>query len=203
MSLHEVVRLPCPAASRLSRQWWERPNSRLSPELFLHLDDGSLSFVATPATLGHYLCLSAENGFRQTVAVYHVKQKSGPPPGPSGPHATPGPNFTLWMVKAPPKEAAFQDGDPLLAAQTPSYFKELVAVSVLLVLCLSALLAVLLYAVKQRWRSRTVPQQADVHARTPAEHDALRLGPEESKRNGHVRGALDAASNGHLPNTPI
>ncbi|XP_051926085.1 semaphorin-4A [Hippocampus zosterae] len=189
VSLHEVVRLACPAASRLSRQWWERPDSRLSPELFLRLDDGSLSFVATPATLGHYLCLSAENGFRQTLAVYHVKQKSGPP----GP---PGPDFTFWTAK----EAAFRDGEPLAAPRTPSYFKELVAVSVLLALCLSALLAILLRAVKRRWRGRTAPQRPDVHERTSAEGGALRSGPEESKRDGR---AFDAASNGHLPNTPI
>ncbi|XP_061616609.1 semaphorin-4A isoform X1 [Phyllopteryx taeniolatus] len=220
VSLHEVVRLPCPAASRLSRQSWERPNSRLSPELYLHLDDGSLSFVATPATLGHYLCLSAENGYRQAVAVYHVKQKSGTLPAPTparpkGPESALtaagqlGRNFTLWMVKAAPEEAAFRDGDPLMSAQTPSYLKELVAVSVLLALCLSALLVILLYVLKQRWRSRTVPQQVteDSDRRTPVEHEALRGGPAQSKRNGHVQGTLCngalAASNGHLPNTPI
>ncbi|XP_077363373.1 semaphorin-4A isoform X2 [Festucalex cinctus] len=213
VSLHEVVRLPCPAASRLSRQSWERPNSRLSPELYLHLDDGSLSFVATPATLGHYLCLSAENGFRQTMAVYHVKQKSGPPPSVPESRLTTtgqlGRNFTFWMVKAAPKEAAFQDGDSLLSAQSSSYLKELVAVSILFVLCLSVLLTILLYMVKQRWRSRTAPQQvaADSDRRTPTEHEALRVGPAQSQRNGHFQGSLSngalAASNGHLPNTPI
>nr|XP_061808885.1 semaphorin-4A-like [Nerophis lumbriciformis] len=220
VSLHEVVRLPCPAASRLSRQSWERPNSRLSPDLYLHLDDGSLSFVATPATLGHYLCLSAENGFRQTMAVYHVKQKSGPLPDPSParpqtPESTRttggqlGRNFTLWMVKAAPEEAAFQDGDPLMSTRTPSYLKELVVVSVLLVLCLSALITILLYVIKQRWHSRTAPQQlaANSDRRTPAEEEALRGSPAHSKRNGHgphtlSNGAL-SASNGHLPNTPI
>ncbi|XP_023281233.1 semaphorin-4B-like [Seriola lalandi dorsalis] len=35
VSLNEVVRLQCPAASRLSRQLWERPNSRLSSDLYL------------------------------------------------------------------------------------------------------------------------------------------------------------------------
>lgn len=78
VSLNEVVRLQCPAASRLSQQLWERPNSRLSSDLYLNLDDGSLSFVATPATLGHYLCLSIENGYQQTMAIYHVKQMSSP-----------------------------------------------------------------------------------------------------------------------------
>ncbi|XP_061122729.1 semaphorin-4A [Syngnathus typhle] len=209
VSLHEVVRLACPAASRLSRQSWERPNSRLSPELYLHLDDGSLSFVATPATLGHYLCLSAENGFRQTMAVYHVKQKSGPLPSPKGP-TQPGHNFSVWMMKAAPNEAVYQDGDSLLSSQTPSYLKELVAVSVLLVLCLSVLFTILLYVVRERWHSRTVPQQVVVDSgrRTPEEQEALQVGPAQSKRNGHVEGTLSngaalAASNGHLPNTPI
>ncbi|TMS18188.1 Semaphorin-4B [Larimichthys crocea] len=78
VSLNEVVWLQCPAASRLSQQLWERPNSRLSPDLYLHLEDGSLSFVATPTTLGHYICLSTENGYQQTIAIYHVKQKSSP-----------------------------------------------------------------------------------------------------------------------------
>ncbi|XP_047240488.1 semaphorin-4B isoform X3 [Girardinichthys multiradiatus] len=78
VSLNEVVRLHCPAASQLSKQLWVRPNSRLSSDLYLHLEDGSISFVATPATLGHYLCLSTENGYRQTMAIYHVKQKSNP-----------------------------------------------------------------------------------------------------------------------------
>ncbi|KAK1880134.1 Semaphorin-4A [Dissostichus eleginoides] len=78
VSLNEVVRLQCPAASLLSQQLWERPNSRLTPDLYLLLGDGSLSFVATPATLGPYLCLSTENGYQQTVAMYHVKQGSGP-----------------------------------------------------------------------------------------------------------------------------
>ncbi|XP_026156584.1 semaphorin-4A isoform X2 [Mastacembelus armatus] len=76
VSLNEVVRLQCPAVSRLSLQLWERPNSRLSSDLYLNLEDGSLSFVATPATLGHYLCLSTENGYQQIMAIYHVKQRN-------------------------------------------------------------------------------------------------------------------------------
>nr|XP_057903627.1 semaphorin-4A isoform X2 [Doryrhamphus excisus] len=255
VSLNEVVRLQCPAASRLSRQSWERPNSRLSSDLYLHLGDGSLSFVATPATLGHYLCLSTENGFQQTMAIYHVKQRSSPPPqtptnqgrpqthpSPTGWQARPkrteskqadptlasgdarttagqgGRNFTLWMVKTAPKEAAFPDGEPLRSGSTPCYLKELVVVSVLLVLCLSLLLTILLYGAKQRWRSRTAPQAPgtpcrDSDRRTPVEHEALRGNPCQSKRNGHIHhggqasgvlcnGAL-TGSNGHLPNTPI
>ncbi|KAM4631307.1 semaphorin-4A isoform 2-T2 [Polymixia lowei] len=80
VSLNEVVRLQCPEASRLAQRFWERPNSRLSSDLYLQLEDGSLRFVATPATVGHYLCLSTENGYQQTMAIYQVKQKSSPTP---------------------------------------------------------------------------------------------------------------------------
>ncbi|XP_061753393.1 semaphorin-4A isoform X1 [Nerophis ophidion] len=255
VSLNEVVRLQCPAASRLSRQSWERPNSRLSSDLYLHLEDGSLSFVATPATLGHYLCLSTENGFQQTMAIYHVKQKSShlpqTPTKRGWPQTLPSPteweartrrteskqaeptlmsghthvtagqlgsNFTLWMVKTAPKEAAFRDGEPLMSGSAPCYLKELVVVSILLVLCLSLLVSVMLYSAKQRWRSRTVPHAPgtpgqDPDRSSPVEHEVLRGSPSQRKCNGHMQhggaasgmlcnGAL-TGSNGHLPNTPI
>ncbi|XP_074469409.1 semaphorin-4A [Sebastes fasciatus] len=281
VSLNEVVRLQCPAASQLSQQLWERPNSRLSSDLYLHLEDGSLSFVATPATLGHYLCLSTENGYQQTMAVYHVKQKSSPvaqPPtsyawpqthlvpttkavaGPgSGPHASVGPkrtetrqgeteptlssrdaqlttrqrgrNVTLWTKGSGQKEAELRDGElrdeelrdgelrdgelrdgePLLSARGPCYLKELMVVSVLLVLCLSLLITMLLYVIRQRCRGRTAPQAGtptrDSDRRTPVEQEALRGSQFLSKRNGQASGpACNGAltgSNGHLPNTPI
>ncbi|KAM9737205.1 semaphorin-4A [Menidia menidia] len=89
VSLNEVVLLPCPASSRLSQQLWERPNSRLPPARYLQLPGGALSFLATPATLGHYLCLSVENGFRQTTAIYHVRQRTSTPPTPHKPDSPP------------------------------------------------------------------------------------------------------------------
>ncbi len=269
VSLNEVVRLQCPAASQLSQQVWERPNSRLSPDLYLHLEDGSLSFVATPTTLGHYLCLSTENGFQQTMAIYHVKQKSSPvaqsptsytrsqlhPVLPTQAAARPGPalhnpvgtwpkrtetrqgkteptlssrdtelttrqtgrNLTLWTKESLQKESGFRDGEPLLAARSPCYLKELVVVSILLVLCLSLLITILLYVIRQRCRSRTSPQAGpagrDSDRRSPVEQEALRENQFLSKRNGQAmqsgqasglvcNGAL-TGSNGHLPNTPI
>ncbi|XP_033982143.1 LOW QUALITY PROTEIN: semaphorin-4A [Trematomus bernacchii] len=244
VSLNEVVRLQCPAASLLSQQLWERPNSRLTPDLYLILGDGSLSFVATPATLGPYLCLSTENGYQQTVVIYHVKQGSGPvaqtpsshswpqnPPIPTteagarlrpsaGPERTetsrietePTPtsrNVSLWAEE--PKEAELWDRGPLQAAQGPCYLKELVVVSVLLVLSLSLLITMLLYVFRQRCRSRTAPQAGppsrDSDRRTPVEQEGLQGGQVLSKRNGQGRGfACNGAltgSNGHLPNTPI
>lgn len=264
VSLNEVVRLQCPAASRLSQQAWERPNSRLSSDLYLHLEDGSLSFVATPTTLGHYLCLSTENGYQQTMAIYHVKQKSSPlPQSPtshdwSQTHPIPttwavrhglhtsaghartetkqketeptlssnntqattrqlGINFTLWLEKSGRKEAEFRDGEPLLSGRGPCYIKELVIVSVLLVLCLSLLITILLYGNRQRCRTRTAPQaetpSRESDRRTPVEQEALRGGQFQNKRNGQAlhsgqasalvcNGAI-TGSNGHLPNTPI
>lgn len=256
ISLNEVVRLQCPPSSRLSRQQWERPNSRLSPDLYLHLEDGSLSFVATPTTLGHYLCLSEENGFQQTVAIYHVKQKSSntPPAPPSShpvtqtgagmrPRAGPilqvseGPQRTEPVTETEPTASSTDtpstqtDTDlppwtqesglrgtklwgegPLMGSRSPCYLKELVVVSVLLLLSVSLLLTMLLYTFRQRCRSRTSPHSATPprDRRSSVEHEALR-GP--GKRNGKAPHSGQAAglvcngaltgSNGHLPNTPI
>uniref|UniRef100_A0A673FDY7 Semaphorin-4A-like n=1 Tax=Sinocyclocheilus rhinocerous TaxID=307959 RepID=A0A673FDY7_9TELE len=92
VSLNEVVHLQCPGASHLAKRHWERLNSQLSPKIYIQSDDGGLSFVATPSTLGHYLCQAVENGYSQTLVVYHVKQKSSPtilPITPNRPHSTP------------------------------------------------------------------------------------------------------------------
>ncbi|CAN9504172.1 unnamed protein product [Ophioblennius macclurei] len=241
VSLNEVVRLHCPAVSRLSRQLWERPNSRLSTDLYLRMEDGGLMFVATPATLGHYLCRSMENGYQQTVAIYLVKQKSSPvsqtptsfswfpkrlvptravaEPGPGppfsegdAPHQTdsqptvtpraPKRNLSLWT-----------DGGSLLAPRGPCYLKELVVVSVLLVLCFSVLVTLVLYLVRLRVRTRTIPLVGsagrDTDRRTPVEQDALSGNKQQipSRFNGQAiepacNGTL-TGSNGHLPNIPI
>lgn len=92
VSLNEVVHLQCPEASHLAKRHWERLNSQLSPKFYIQPDNGSLSFVATPSTLGHYLCQAVENGYTQTLIVYHVKQKSNPTilaASPSRPQSTP------------------------------------------------------------------------------------------------------------------
>nr|XP_046273937.1 semaphorin-4A [Scatophagus argus]XP_046273938.1 semaphorin-4A [Scatophagus argus] len=271
VSLNEVVRLQCPAVSRLSQQLWERPNSRLSPDLYLHLEDGSLSFVATPTTLGHYLCLSTENGHQQTMAIYHVKQKSSPiaqtPSSYTWPQIHPihttqaasrlgpgvgqhtsvgtwpettetkqgeteptlssrdvevttgqlGRNLTVWPEESGQKESGFPNGEPWLSARGPCYLKELIVVSVLLVLCLSLLMTMLLYVIRQHCHSRTAPQAGtstrESDRRTPVEQETLRGNQFLSKRNGQAlhggqasglicNGEL-ASYNGHLPNTPI
>uniref|UniRef100_A0A8C7P7P3 Sema domain-containing protein n=1 Tax=Oncorhynchus mykiss TaxID=8022 RepID=A0A8C7P7P3_ONCMY len=184
VSLNEVVRLQCPEASSLAHRHWERPNSRLSPDLYLQLEDGSLHFLATPATLGHYLCLSTENGFHPT------------------PQAT----------------AMTTTREKLLLGQT--YLKELVVVSVLLACCVSILLTMTLYSVRQRCRSRTAPQAnapgRDSERGGPQEREALRGGQSpcsngmrngqmahNGQANGVVCNVTPRGSNGHLPNTPI
>ncbi|XP_014880988.1 uncharacterized protein LOC106942258 [Poecilia latipinna] len=244
VSLNDVVRLHCPAASQLSHQLWERPNSRLSSDLYLHLQDGSLSFVATPATLGHYLCLSTENGYRQTMAIYHVKQKSSPmaqtptsytrshtraQPTREGPKATESrpavtkPSLAIRNTPVTTRqldrnlETKFRDGNPLLSACCPSYLKELVVVSVLLVLCLSLLITVTLYVLRQQWRRQTAPGMGtpsrSSDRRTPEEQESLRENEFGSKANGQVpsgghasglvcnRNLTDSTQN--LPNTPF
>nr|XP_020480504.1 semaphorin-4A-like [Monopterus albus] len=269
VSLNEVVRLQCPAVSRLSQQQWERPNSRLSSDLYLQLGDGSLTFVATPATLGHYLCLSTENDYQQTMAIYHVKQRSSTMAQNPTSHiqpqthpvpttravARPGPvlhtsvrgwpkrkgarqgeteptlssrdtqtttrqlggNLTLWTHVSGQDEAEFWDGEPLLSAQGPCCLKELVVVSLMLVLCLSLLITMFLFIIRQRCHSRTAPQAETPSGlserRTPVEQEALRGTQFLSKRNGQVLNSGQASglvcnrtlmgSNGHLPNTPI
>ncbi|XP_040928756.1 semaphorin-4A isoform X2 [Betta splendens] len=259
VSLNEVVRLQCPAASRLSQQLWERPNSRLSSDLYLHLEDGSLSFVATPATLGHYLCLSTENGYQQTMAIYHVKQRSSPNapttytrpqthtipmtqtvawPGPTLPKRTTTKqgqtqptlssedtqittrelkrNMAVWTQKSGWKKGEFWDGETQLWSG-PCYLKELVVVSVLLVLCLSLLITLLLYTLRERCHRRTAPNLGtptrDLNRRTSVVQQAFRENQSVNKWNGQAlpssqasgivcSGAL-TSSNGHLPNIPI
>ncbi|XP_029369444.1 semaphorin-4A isoform X2 [Echeneis naucrates] len=255
VSLNEVVRLQCPAASQLSEQLWECPNNRLSPDLYLHLGDGSLSFVATPATLGHYLCLSTENGYQQTMAIYHVKQKSSliaqtpttytlrqTHPIPST-QAVARAGLGLQTSVGPKKIEARQRGteptlssmdahvittqlkgnftpwtqEPVQSAQGSCYLKELVVVSVLLVLSLSLSITLLFYFVKQRCRRQTAPQTAtpirDSARRTPMELEAHKMNQFLNKHNGqslHTEQAngfgcngVFRGSNGHLPNTPI
>ncbi|KAM8884651.1 semaphorin-4A isoform 1-T5 [Synchiropus picturatus] len=248
VSLNAMVRLQCPKASQLSQQLWERPNSRLSSDLFLHLEDGSLSFVATPATLGHYLCLSVENGYQQTMAIYQVKQKSSLLPnfqtGRSASTQTSTPtaavsqrtertgtviettlsshsthasitvntredrNSSGWWVS----QEDFRDRELLQSRRSPCYLKELVVVSVLLVFCLSLLITIFLYVVRQRCRSRTMPQAAgnpESNRASPVDQERINgnwvLSNGQGLHNGKPPGFEEAhaGSNGHLPNTPM
>uniref|UniRef100_A0AAV2KLX6 Sema domain-containing protein n=1 Tax=Knipowitschia caucasica TaxID=637954 RepID=A0AAV2KLX6_KNICA len=201
VSLNEVVVLHCPALSLLSQQQWQRPNSRLSEQLYLQLHNGSLSFVATPATLGHYLCVSTESGFQQTMAVYQVRQNSGPPMSPA-PSTRP-----LTELRSQPRGPILPTAPTIHTDKSvlrewvpggPCYLKELLIVSGLLVLCVSLLLTLLMYTIRLHCHNRTHPQ--------PIRHRGSPQPPIPPRHRGSLepqpKGQYSAnSSNGHLPNT--
>ncbi|KAJ8000222.1 hypothetical protein DPEC_G00202600 [Dallia pectoralis] len=78
VSLGKVVRLQCPEVSRLARSRWEGLDLYLDPNVYQTQDDNSLNFLSTAATQGQYSCISTENNFQQTLAVYQVKLESHP-----------------------------------------------------------------------------------------------------------------------------
>uniref|UniRef100_A0A672PJ03 Semaphorin-4A-like n=1 Tax=Sinocyclocheilus grahami TaxID=75366 RepID=A0A672PJ03_SINGR len=252
VSLNEVVRLQCPEASHLAKRHWERLNSQLSPKIYIQSDDGGLSFVATPSTLGHYLCQAVENGYAQTLVVYHVKQKSNPtilPAAPNRPHSTPSTEAgnktpvyiprliapiqteprpkpedvdpTVTLKDSPVENSQMTEpGENLQQADKPSYFQELVVVSVLLALCVSALLMIAVKRFRHLRHGRTVPQATSSRrdaeksgSAMPQERESLRgHSPHLEKRNGQAHNGKSPitlsnsmlnSSNGHLPNTPI
>ncbi len=279
VSLNEVVHLQCPEASHLAKRHWERLNSQLSPKIYIQSNDGGLSFVATPSTLGHYLCQAVENSYSQTQVVYHVKQKSTPTgrlATPNHPHSTPSteagikPPLSTTRLNAPkqtelrpnpdvvdptvtlkdlPADTTHRSsnfnnlldtekenprkteaGENLQLADKPSYLKELVVVSVLLALCISALLTIAFNRYRHLCHSRTVPQTPSSRrdaekggSATPQERESLRgHSPRLEKWNGQapngeshdgqthngkspitLSNSMLNSSNGHLPNTPI
>lgn len=279
VSLNEVVHLQCPKASHLAKRHWERLNSQLSPKIYIQPDNGSLSFVATPSTLGHYLCQAVENGYTQTLVVYHVKQKSNPTilpaftsrtqstppaetenktsistprwmitkqeeprPKPEDVDPTtvthkdslavtiPKRNFTHWSGTNKENSPMIEPGENLQQVNKPSYLQELVVVSILLALCVSALLTIAVNRFRHLCHSKTVPQTTSSRrdaekggSATPQERESLRgHSPCLEKRNGQapngqshngqthngkspitLSNSMLNGSNGHLPNTPI
>ncbi|XP_072531740.1 semaphorin-4A isoform X2 [Salminus brasiliensis] len=113
------------------------------------------------------------------------------------------------------------EGEHQLLAKSPSYLQELVVVSVLLALCVSALLTIALFSFRQRCNSKTAPHSPGSRRdaerageATSHEREALRgNSPAGGKRNGHSQSMAKSpdalsngtvnGSNGHLPNTPI
>uniref|UniRef100_A0A8C2BK23 Sema domain-containing protein n=1 Tax=Cyprinus carpio TaxID=7962 RepID=A0A8C2BK23_CYPCA len=274
VSLNEVVHLQCPEASHLAKRHWERLNSQLSPKIYIQSDDGSLSFVATPSTLGHYLCQAVENGYTQTLLVYHVKQKSNPtilPATPNRPPSTPSTkagnktpvhtprliapkqteprpepddvdptvtlkdspvatthksrNFTRLLGMDKENSRMTEPGENLQQADKLSYFQELVVVSVLLALCISALLMIAVKSLRHLYHGRTVLEAPSSRrdaenggSATPQERESLRgHSPRLEKQNGQapngqahngkspitLSNSMLNSSNGHLPNTPM
>ncbi|KAK3508512.1 hypothetical protein QTP70_031371, partial [Hemibagrus guttatus] len=248
--LKEVVRLRCPVLSRLASLHWDRPGGELSPNIYIQ-ENGSLSFLATPTTLGTYECQATENGFTQTLVVYVVRQKHdstlqpsatpttlSPESGreatllPPKPETTPGANgekpLTEKTQKATTSATAStvipsavhvpEDGSTnmLQRESSTSYLKELVAVSVLLVICICALLMVAAYNLRKGYRSRTAPHLPSSHqdiatteGGTEQEREALRgNSPQLDKHSGQKSpntpsNGVSNGSNGQLPNIPI
>lgn len=251
MFLKEVVHLRCPAASQLAALHWERPKDELSPNIYIQEDRGVLSFLATPTTLGTYMCQATENGFTQTLAVYEVRQRDDSGPRPSSASSTHSPETGRETTtptnneRAEEKKAAVektQKLSPSAATSTvvpsstlaqaagfinmqrhetrASYLKELVAVSVLLVMCVCALLLVAAYNLRNSYRSRTAPHSPPGRrdtgttgggggGGTDQEREVLRgSSPQPAKPNGPKSpntpsNDVSNGSNGHLPNIPI
>lgn len=238
--LQEVVRLRCLPSSQLAELHWERDGAELSPNIYLQEDRGDLSFLATPTTLGTYLCKATENGFTQTLAVYEVSQKVDSTLQPSSTSPThspetgretttlseiktipvtkekkpatrkPTPSPTVSTVSLSPTHAPADGSTDRLQLETRAcYLKELVAVSVLLVMCVCALLLVTAYIWRKSYRSRTAPHLPSTEGGTDEEREALRgTSPQPDKHNEQKSpntpsNGVSNGSSGHLPNIPI
>ncbi|XP_047671951.1 semaphorin-4A isoform X2 [Tachysurus fulvidraco] len=251
VSLRDVVRLHCQVSSQLSVLHWERLGGELSSDIYILKDDRSLTFLATPTTLGTYKCLATEHNFTQTLAIYEVRQKQESTFQPSSTPSTLSPQSTREATSPPPKPETMpgaKDEKPVteetqkattgVAAITvmpsssnapdngstnrlqlessTSYLKELVAVTVLLVMCICALLLVAAYNLRKYYHSRTVPHLPSIHRDTGSteggmEHERQALkgdSPQLDKHNGQKSpntpsNGVSSGSNGHLPNIPI
>ncbi|XP_012712129.2 semaphorin-4B [Fundulus heteroclitus] len=79
VQLNEAVKLPCQNPSGLARLSWRSTQEPvLSERLFIQAADGSLSFLASGGTFGTYRCEAEEDGGREVVASYSVRQAAGP-----------------------------------------------------------------------------------------------------------------------------
>lgn len=237
MFLNEVVRLPCLPLSKLAKLRWEGPEGELSPNIYIQEVGDYLRFLATPTTLGTYECLATENGFTQKLAMYKVIQKEDPTLQPSSTSSSHSPETgqkpMIIPIKRKPEaeeQKPMQKAIPnatqsvLSSTLTPdgfikmqqrdtstSYLKELVAVSVLLAMCVCALLMVAAYSLRKSYRSRTAPHSSPRAAAggTHQEREALRDSSSQlDKHNGQKSpnapsNGVSNGSNGHLPNIPI
>ncbi|XP_051901901.1 semaphorin-4A-like isoform X2 [Pristis pectinata] len=116
---HSFVHLSCEVESRLAQLSWTR-NGREVPSSGLDRQLGGIVFPATSGRQGLWECWATENGFRALVASYSLRLADGPAPGP-------GADISLTASEGQ-------------WSHTPTYWKELVAVSVALA-CLVLLVA--------------------------------------------------------------
>lgn len=245
VSLKEVVRLRCVVSSQLAALHWMRPGGKISLNIYIQEEGGSLNFLATPTTLGTYVCQATENGFTQTLAVYEVREKDDFAFQPATIPTAPGTESRQEATPPPPKPEPTPDAEAekpkteksrRLAVNTvvsrsghapddgsinmlqresrPSFLKELVAVSVLLVMCVCALLLVAAYNLRKNYHSRTAPHSPSLHrdpersaGATEQETETLKgNSPQLPKHNGQKtppNNGVSNGSNGHLPNIPI
>ncbi|KAI3360806.1 hypothetical protein L3Q82_012879, partial [Scortum barcoo] len=79
VDVNKAVRLLCQKPSQLATLTWTSPRFRNLPqELFIQSADGSLSFLATAATLGTYRCEAEEGGYKEIITSYLVQQIASP-----------------------------------------------------------------------------------------------------------------------------
>lgn len=154
--------LLCPKPSSQSRLSWRFSNhTLLPPDIYLQSGDGRLVFASSPLTVGHYICVSEERGFEQTVAVFSVKlgighttiqlgnrfTTAGKTSGLSPRHSTSSGTSTTrepegYVITTQVQNKALNSVSTQEAGNgvnslrsTKSYYGELVAVSTLLVIC--------------------------------------------------------------------
>ncbi|TSK28309.1 Semaphorin-4B [Bagarius yarrelli] len=208
------------------------PVAKSPQNIYIQEKGGSISFLATPTTLGTYVCQATENGFTQTLAVYEVRQDDDPAfqalTTPTAPVPDSRPEATSPLLKLEPKSQrpventvvqvsghAPDDGsvNMLQRESRACYLKELVAVSVLLVMCVCVLLLVAAYNLRKSYRSRTAPHSPSLHRRPGSSEGASEQetkalkgnSPQVPKHNGQKtpNKGVSSGSNGHLPNIPI
>ncbi|XP_067456307.1 semaphorin-4A-like [Thunnus thynnus] len=77
--LNEVVRLNCLKPSNLATLNWTSPQFKILPkELFIQSADGNLTFHARTNTFGTYHCEAWEDGHKEVVKSYDVRQIVSP-----------------------------------------------------------------------------------------------------------------------------
>ncbi|XP_046699721.1 semaphorin-4A isoform X2 [Silurus meridionalis] len=234
VSLKEVVRLRCRTLSQLATLHWERSGAELSPDIYIK-EHGVLSFLATPTTLGSYRCQATENGFTQTLCLYEVRQKEDPSLQPISTSSTsstfstsstlsPAPaRETTPREKTETKPTTQTSASTLIPAVTQapahgskhmlqhessaSYLKELVAVSVLLAMCVCALLLLVAYDLRKTYHSRTAPHLSSHDSdqeREVLQGESPHPEKQSSEKSPHPPNTgVSNGSNVYLPNTPI
>ncbi|MBN3300343.1 SEM4A protein, partial [Amia calva] len=239
VSLNSVLKLSCPSISHLATLQWERDGKPVSSEDCVQLQDGKLHFLATNQSQGEYVCLAIENGFRQPLARYVLSAIEGPVPDPStedkeegqrvGEDKEEGQREEKPIIKQTSSPSFKERSFPSVnktpnppgtevpeksSTNGPSYYKELVAVSIFLALALTLLLVGTLYGWRQRNRGKARVQgcqkspkknpeagSTPEHVPLTQDHGPVSVVVQNSQGTGGKEHENNAqhASNGHLP----